>query len=181
MEIGGNYGIVRLRYPILYPFKSCSSYRIRVGHLHLKLSAQYLNGFVNYPTLYLFLHQTFKKASPALILLNISMCVRASMQSLSRRTLPTSAMATGNRKIILWDYQRGCLMRVVSGFAHTIGNLVFLPNGTLLAAERSNRRVPCAIYLYDGEKIQTIGNHDSSITDIKIYESRPAIRIQPGQ
>ena len=79
---------------------------------------------------------------------------------------PHVAMATGNRKIILWDYQRGCLMRVVSGFAHTIGNLVFLPNGTLLAAERSNRRVPCAIYLYDGEKIQTIGNHDSSITDI---------------
>lgn len=63
------------------------------------------------------------------------------------------AIGTGNRKVALWNYQHGNIEKTYGGFAHSIGRVVFLPDGSLLCAERTTAGDTCALHaLRDGAR-----------------------------
>jgi len=74
------------------------------------------------------------------------------------------ALATGSRKVVLWDYQKGQVRQVLTGFAHSVGQIAFLANGTLVCAERTTGNNTCNIIGFDGQNHFRIGHHASSIT-----------------
>jgi hypothetical protein len=84
---------------------------------------------------------------------------------------PVIAIGTGQRKVVLWNYQRAERERVLGEFAHSIGCVTFTGDNTLLCAERTNATdVPCAIYgWYDGwsdDRPFRLGHHRGSVTAI---------------
>jgi WD40 repeat protein len=83
-------------------------------------------------------------------------------------THPVIAIGTGNRKVAVWNFQHGEMEQVFGGFNHSIGLVTFLPDGTLLCAERTNSvNEPCAMYLCrDGENVR-LGQHKGSVTAIE--------------
>jgi len=84
---------------------------------------------------------------------------------------PRLVMATGNRKVIFWDYQRGQIDHVVSNFDHTIGQIVYSTAGHLYCSEKSNRNIPCTIYQIDGHEMQPLGSHLSPVTGLVNFSS----------
>jgi WD40 repeat protein len=78
---------------------------------------------------------------------------------------PVIAVGTGIRKLVLWNYQNAERERVLSGFDHSIGQVVFAGNGVLVSAERTNRiDVSCSIYGWDQDQEFTLGTHFGSVT-----------------
>ncbi len=77
------------------------------------------------------------------------------------------AIATNQRKVILWNFQDAAVARVLEGFQHSVGKVCFTPDGTLLAAERTSGQAQCAIYGWDGDKRFILGNHQGTVTSIE--------------
>ena len=82
---------------------------------------------------------------------------------------PVIAIGTGQRKVVLWNYQRAERERVLDGFDHSIGHVMFTGDNVLLCAERTNATdVPCTIYGWsDGWKDDRpfrLGQHNGSVT-----------------
>lgn len=78
--------------------------------------------------------------------------------------LPILGLATSSRKIVLWDYQKGQVQQVLTGFAHSVGQVTFLPDGQLVSAERTIGEAKCEIIGFDGQQHYLIGSHDASVT-----------------
>lgn len=84
---------------------------------------------------------------------------------------PVIAIGTGEGKVAVWNYQRGAREHLLGPFDHSVGDVTFTGDGTLLWAERTNRTdVPCAIYLWRpdgaGEPPDVLGVHIGSVTAI---------------
>ena len=83
---------------------------------------------------------------------------------------PLIAVGTGQRKIALWNYQRGQLERTVSLPNHSVGCVTFVQDDVLAAAERTNQtNVACGLYTWqlDGSVEPVyLGAHNGSITAI---------------
>ncbi len=78
---------------------------------------------------------------------------------------PLIAIGTGQRKLVLWNYQQAKRERVLNGFEHSIGHVTFTSDDDLLCAERTNAAgVPCAIYGWDGDRLFRLGQHVGSVT-----------------
>ncbi|MBI3946288.1 MAG: hypothetical protein HY321_10245 [Armatimonadetes bacterium] len=80
---------------------------------------------------------------------------------------PHIAIGTGQRQVVLWDFQRARRERVVDGFQRAIGSVGFTADGHLLAAERTNRTdVPCAVHCWRDGELFTLGEHRGSVTGL---------------
>ena len=81
---------------------------------------------------------------------------------------PLLAVGTGRRQLVLWDFERGERERALDHFEHSIGRVAFMPDGSLLAAERTNGDAPCAIYAWRGasgsDERRCLGGHAGSVT-----------------
>jgi len=87
-------------------------------------------------------------------------------------TRPAIAVGTGQRKVVLWNYQRAERERVLGGFKRSIGPVTFAGDGALLAAERTNRRDSvCTIYAWDDPWEDGVpfspGQHTGSVTALE--------------
>ena len=81
---------------------------------------------------------------------------------------PIIALAGGNGKVGLWNFQQGEMEHVIEGFYHSVGLVDFLPDGSLICAERTNKTdVPCRVYLYRDERLTRLGEHFGSVTAIE--------------
>lgn len=74
------------------------------------------------------------------------------------------ALATGSRKVVLWDYQKAQVTRMLVGFDHSVGQVAYLPDGQLVCAERTNGPAECAVLGFDGQQYYRIGAHSASVT-----------------
>ncbi|MEA4909401.1 MAG: hypothetical protein VB089_17385, partial [Anaerolineaceae bacterium] len=81
---------------------------------------------------------------------------------------PWLAIATGSRKVILWDYQQGILHTTLRGFQHSVANLAFLEDGRLVCAERSRKDERCELYLWDNGELRAFGAHTGAVTELAI-------------
>lgn len=61
---------------------------------------------------------------------------------------PILAIGTRPGKVILWNYQTARQELVLSDFEHSIGEIAFCPNGTLLCAERVDGPEPSSIHVF---------------------------------
>ncbi|HZW04647.1 MAG TPA: hypothetical protein VFF68_12015, partial [Anaerolineaceae bacterium] len=79
---------------------------------------------------------------------------------------PLLAIGTGQRSVVLWNFQKGEVETVLRGFEHSIGRVTFNAAGVLFIAERSSPDGPCDLSLWEGGEIIRLGRHERSITDI---------------
>jgi hypothetical protein len=80
---------------------------------------------------------------------------------------PVIAIGTGQQKVGLWNFQHGEMETVLRGFDHSIGQVIFTPDGTLLCAERTSSYSACAIHGWrDGQEFR-LGQHDASVTALE--------------
>jgi hypothetical protein len=77
------------------------------------------------------------------------------------------AIGTGQRKVALWNFQRGAMERALDGFNHALGRVVFLADGTLLCAERTKAEEPCAIRGWRDGRSFTLAEHRGSVTALE--------------
>ncbi|WP_172797855.1 WD40 repeat domain-containing protein [Longilinea arvoryzae] len=77
---------------------------------------------------------------------------------------PLMALATGSRKVVLWNFQTAQVSQVLAGFAHSVGQVAYLSNGQLACAERTNGTSQCDILTFDGQNYHRIGSHAASVT-----------------
>ncbi len=77
---------------------------------------------------------------------------------------PVLALATGSRKVVLWDYQRGVVRQILTGFAHSVGQAAYLQDGQLICAERTNGGGRCEIIGVKDRQHFRIGQHAASVT-----------------
>lgn len=83
---------------------------------------------------------------------------------------PVIAIGTGNRKVAVWNFQHGEMEQLFEGFKHSIGLVSFLPDGTLLCAERTKTLdEPCAMYMCRDNEHICLGRHDGSVTAIVAF------------
>ena len=82
---------------------------------------------------------------------------------------PVIALGTGNRKVGIWNFQQGEMEHIIDGFAHSVGSINFLSDGTPICAERTNKLDdPCGIYLYREHERLLLGRHEGSVTAIEV-------------
>ncbi|HKQ72792.1 MAG TPA: hypothetical protein VJ810_03625 [Blastocatellia bacterium] len=77
------------------------------------------------------------------------------------------AIGTGQRKVGLWNFQRGAMESALDGFDHSLSRVVFLPDGTLLCAERTRAEEPCAIRGWRDGRGFKLTEHRGSITALE--------------
>lgn len=77
---------------------------------------------------------------------------------------PLLALATGSRKVVLWDYQKGVVRQILTGFAHSVGQAAYTQDGQLVCAERTNGGGRCEIIGVKDRQHFRIGQHAASVT-----------------
>ncbi len=77
---------------------------------------------------------------------------------------PHLALACGNRKVVLWDYQKAKVASMLVGFDHSVGQVVCLPEGALACGERTNGTAQCAVILAENDRHVHLGYHAASVT-----------------
>lgn len=77
---------------------------------------------------------------------------------------PLLALATGNRKVVLWNYQQGQVTQVLKGFNHSVGQVAFLSGGRMVCAERTNGSAVCNLIGFNGQEPYAFGAHTASVT-----------------
>lgn len=78
---------------------------------------------------------------------------------------PLLAIASGNRKVAIWDYQKANLTHILNGFNHSVGQVAYA-NDLLLCGERTNDLGECGIYGWLKDTGFWLGNHQGSITSL---------------
>lgn len=74
------------------------------------------------------------------------------------------ALATGSRKVVLWNYQKGAVQQILTGFAHSVGQAAYTQDGQLICAERTNGSGRCEIIGVKDRQHFRIGQHAASVT-----------------
>jgi HEAT repeat protein len=77
------------------------------------------------------------------------------------------AIGTGSRKVVLWNYHHGMIERTLDGFGHSIGRVVFMPDGSLLCAERTNSYDVCAIHCFRNGRSFKLAERSGSVTALE--------------
>jgi hypothetical protein len=69
------------------------------------------------------------------------------------------ALATGNRKVIIWNLAQSAVEQTLSGFEASVGLVAYMPEGTLIWAERSNRAdFAAGVWTWDGREKRRLGS-----------------------
>lgn len=79
---------------------------------------------------------------------------------------PQLAIGVSARKAALWDFQHGRIERLISGFAHSVGQVTFTPDGALVCGERTNTAAGCAVYAQQDGRLIRLGEHQGSLTGL---------------
>jgi hypothetical protein len=75
------------------------------------------------------------------------------------------AVGASQRKVLIWDFQKGARQALLSGFDHSIGEVAYPSPNQLAFAERTNKSTEiCATYLYDGRQTTRLYQQAGSIT-----------------
>jgi WD40 repeat protein len=82
-------------------------------------------------------------------------------------TRPVLAIATNQRKVVLWNFQDAVVEKVLEGFQHSVGKVNYTAQGTLIAAERTSTQTECSIYVWDNQEVYRLGNHVGTVTGIE--------------
>ncbi len=82
-------------------------------------------------------------------------------------TRPVLAIATNQRKVVLWNFQDAVVERVLDGFEHSVGRVNFTPQGILIAAERTSTQAACAVRVWDGHAVTQLCTHTGTVTGIE--------------
>ena len=81
---------------------------------------------------------------------------------------PIVAIGTNARKVVLWNFQRGRIEHVIDGFDRSIGRVVFMPDGTLVCAERTNDTLnTCTLRIWKNRKLSTLTRNTGSFTAVE--------------
>lgn len=80
---------------------------------------------------------------------------------------PVLAVGTGSGKVVWWNFQAMARERVQNGFEHSIGRVVFMPDGSLLCAERTNRKDTCGVFRVTDGVMRRLGEHRGTVTVLK--------------
>lgn len=78
-------------------------------------------------------------------------------------TQPVLAIATSQRKVALWNFQTAQIERVLREFDHSVGRVVYTPQGELIVAERTNNSGLCSVYVFGDEEF-TLSAHQGAVT-----------------
>ena len=84
---------------------------------------------------------------------------------------PLLAVGTGQRKVVLWDYQRGERVSVLSGLEHSVGR-VALAGDVVLCAERGVGLVECAVWAWTDGTPFKLGAHMGPVTSLEPFDGR---------
>jgi hypothetical protein len=83
-------------------------------------------------------------------------------------TRPVVAIGTGERKVVVWNYQQAEREQLLGPFDHSIGKVTFTGDGTLVWGERTNRtNVRCNLYRWKEGSVEppvVLGHHSGSVT-----------------
>jgi WD40 repeat protein len=79
-------------------------------------------------------------------------------------TRPVLAIATSQRKVVLWNFQTASIERVWDTFIHSVGKVSFTPQDLLLCAERTNSAAMCSVYAYGQEEAFQLTAHEGTVT-----------------
>ena len=88
---------------------------------------------------------------------------------------PVIAVGTSERRVAVWDFQHARRRQVFKGFAHSIGNVIFSQTGQILAAERTNEKTPCQVYVQRGDKLEPAWQFNRSITALEPLGSNQVV------
>jgi WD40 repeat protein len=82
------------------------------------------------------------------------------------------AIGTGERKLGLWNFQKGAVDRMLGGFDHSISQITFCGK-QLLCGQRSNQGALCSIYGWQNDQAYLLGSHVGAVTSlIPVNESQ---------
>lgn len=118
-----------------------------------------------------FLHQPIQFDSPDLAQ-SLPLAIPRSTVKLRGRineaafspTQPILAIATSQRKVVLWNFQTAQIDRVLGDFDRSVGKVCYTPRGWLLASERTNTRGLCSVSVYpEGEPFKLV-SHEGTVT-----------------
>ena len=76
------------------------------------------------------------------------------------------AIGTGNRKLVLWDFQKAEIKRIRQGFNHSIAKVAFVGSQYLVCGVRSNADAVCWIYGWQNEDAFVLPGHQGAITSL---------------
>ncbi len=80
---------------------------------------------------------------------------------------PVLAIATSQRKVVLWNFQTATVERVWNTFIHSVGKVAFTPRGLLLCAERTNNDALCSVYAYGPDEAFQLTAHEGTVTALE--------------
>jgi WD40 repeat protein len=79
-------------------------------------------------------------------------------------TKPLLAIATSQRKVVLWNFQNATVNRVLEDFQHPVGKVRYMPDGTLAVGERGGPQSLCTVYIWSEEEPYRLCHHEGSVT-----------------
>ena len=81
---------------------------------------------------------------------------------------PLIAVGASQRKVLIWDFQKGVRQALLSGFDHSIGEVAYPSPNQLVFAERTNKSSEiCTTYLFDGRQTTRLYQQAGSITALE--------------
>jgi WD40 repeat protein len=80
-------------------------------------------------------------------------------------------IGTGQRKLGLWDYQKGAMQRTIGGFSHSISQITFCGE-YMLCGQRSNKDALCSIYGWLNDQSFLLGSHKGAVTTLTQIDDR---------
>lgn len=83
---------------------------------------------------------------------------------------PSLAIATGQQRLVVWDFQWAMRQNVYEGFQHALGYVRFSGEGRVLCTERtSDIHMPCGVFVTGDEqkRMRRVGEHIGSITALE--------------
>ncbi len=83
---------------------------------------------------------------------------------------PSLVVATGEERLVIWDFQWAMRQNVYEGFQHALGYVRFTGDGRVLCTERTTDiHMPCGVFVAarDQQRMRRIGEHIGSITALE--------------
>jgi hypothetical protein len=77
---------------------------------------------------------------------------------------PVLAIATSQRKTVLWNFQAAAIQRIVSDFKHSVGRVAYTQTGRLVAAERTNTGDLCTVVVQNETETFNLCAHTGTVT-----------------
>lgn len=115
--------------------------------------------------------QPIQLASPALIR-TLPLAINRSTVKVKGRinevafhpSQPILAIATSQRKVVLWNFQTAAIERVLSDFKHSVGKVNYTNTGWLLCGERTSAQALCTVSVFSEKESFNLCAHNGTVT-----------------